>query len=236
MTSDTSKELRAATPTKPYQYSEKLESLLSFLEEHCEQKYDSGDKLSNECGGREADVSTSRRARTGLADISNSARASTRTGEDEEEIKEQHVPIHATSKSLSFTRATKTIVTREKKYIWEDWEETMQEGEMVLIGSEPKMPSCDEIEERSCPPSNGLPVDAHQQLQELRSMSEEIQTRAAAMKIELDHKSKKVDELHSIRVKNESEHVETMKLVKQEWKKRIECAQVENDTVRKLSF
>ena len=55
------------------------------------------------------------------------------------------------------------------------------------------------------------------------------------MKLHLEQKSKVVENLHSIRVKNESEHVTKMKSVKQEWKKRLEGVNGDNDKVSRTT-
>ena len=119
MKNDESKDQDAAVPSN--QYSDKLQSLLSFLEEHCEQNNDSDDKLSSSNGGRETGISPSHSARTGLADITNhnpstqasrhdaSEKKKTLAGQDEKELKDLHDRFDASSDVMRH-------VMREKKH------------------------------------------------------------------------------------------------------------------------
>jgi hypothetical protein len=213
----------AAVPS--IQYSDKLQSLLSFLDEHCEPKHDSRDELPG-IGGRKAGGSPSRSTRTGLADITNdsSKRGKAVTCQDEEEFKDCTICL-----DVPRNPSAKLQVMHEKKYIWDDWCETGA-GDMVLLQDEPGISAGGKVDEVGTS-RKGLPINAQQQLAELKCMSDEIQTRAAGMKSELEQKSKSVQELHSIRVKNEAEHVQKMKSAKQEWKKRLEVAKAERDMV-----
>ena len=232
----------AASPTiTSRRYSDKLSSLLNYLDEQnndsiISNKYD-------DSGGEIGGVTSSTHdapARTGLVDITNASErrsAFSRSSEEKKKLKDNNDIVSASNESKTHRRRSKQLyVTREKKYIWDDWE-TTEDGDIVSLNTQEtvsNMPSGDALEQekKSTPtPSNSLPIDMERQLAELKLMSEEIQTRSNAMKLELEHKTKKVEELHSIRVKNESEHVQKMKSVKQEWKKRIESAKEEQERV-----
>ena len=231
----------AASPTiTSRRYSDKLSSLLNYLDEQnndsiISNKYD-------DSGGEIGGVTSSTHdapARTGLVDITNASErrsAFSRSSEEKKKLKDNSDIVSASSsESKTHRRRSKPQhVTREKKYIWDDWE-TTEDGDIVSLQDKEttsNMSSGDVLEqEKKTAPSNSLPVDMERQLAELKLMSEEIQTRSNAMKLELEHKTKKVEELHSIRVNNESEHVQKMKSVKQEWKKRIESAKEEHERV-----
>ena len=207
-------------------FSHKLESLLSFLDDL--QNNDSCNELCSNYDSREIfGVTSSHVACTGPADVTNSARDTARLGEEEERDKDLHDCVFASTKTSS---SSKSLLTREKKYIWDEWEETVQDGVMVLLDIEQNMAPGDDPKEYT--KSNPMPADARQQLQLLKAMSEEVQTRASSMKIELEYKTKKVEELHALRVKTESDHVQRMKSMKQEWKTRLEDAKAERDKVR----
>mmetsp|Transcript_12305 Transcript_12305/g.26603 ORF Transcript_12305/g.26603 Transcript_12305/m.26603 type:complete len:479 (-) Transcript_12305:737-2173(-) len=240
MANNEPKETRG-TAVPSSQYSDKLDSLLNFLDKHCEKENDSDDKLSSDCGRREADVTPTHCACTGLGDIANhnasersswhgsSERKEAITGQDEEELKDLNDRCNASSKARR--SSAESHIIREKKYIWDDWSETGA-GDIVLLQDEFRNPAGDGMEKSaSFESSNGLPPNARQQLQELKSMSQEISARAASMKIELEQKREVLDHLHSIRVKSESDHVQKMKSAKQNWKKRLECLKTERDGV-----
>lgn len=211
-------------------FSNKLESLLSFLDDL--QNNDSYNEPPSNYDGREIlGVTSTHVPCTSLADIMNLACDTSRPGEEEEGHKDLHDCILASTKTHS---SSKALISREKKYIWDEWEETVQDGAMVLLDIERNMAPGDDPEEYTKPSS--MPADARQQLQLLKAMSEEIQTRASSMKIELEYKTKKVEELHALRVKNESVHVGRMKSMKQEWKTRLEDAKAEHDKVSCLSI
>jgi len=203
-------------------FSNKLESLLSFLDDL--QNTDSCNELSSNYDGREIFGVTS--SHVACADIKNSTRNTARLGEEERDKDLLDCVFPSTKTSSS----SKSLLTREKKYIWDEWEETVQDGAKVLLDIEQQMAPGDDPKEYS--KSNPTPDDARQQLQLLKAMSEEVQTRASSMKIELDYKTKKVKELHALRVKTESDHVQRMKAMKQEWKTRLEDAKAERDKVR----
>ena len=221
---------RATTP--PSQYSEKLQSLLDFLDEH------DGAADYNVRGGPKPPPSATRRVSAcggGLADITNcgqstsDARASL-AGEKEEALKDigDHIDANVRPRGSS-----KNHVMRDKKYIWDDWSET-GDGGMIFLQEESSAPAgrgVPKSSENGDSIENTVPDNAHEQLRELKLMSLELSTRATAMKIEMEQKRREVEELHSIRVKNESAHVERMKSVKQEWKKRVEVATAECDRI-----
>ena len=231
----------AASPTiTSRRYSDKLSSLLNYLDEQNDSiisnRYDDS---GGEIGGVTSSTHDIIPVRTGLVDITNASErrsAFSRSSEEKKKLKDNNDIVSASSsESKTHRRRSKPQhVTREKKYIWDDWE-TTEDGDIVSLNTQEtvsNMPSGDALEqEKKTTPSNSLPVDMERQLAELKLMSEEIQTRSNAMKLELEHKTKKVEELHSIRVKNESEHVQKMKSVKQEWKKRIESAKEEHERV-----
>ena len=234
----------AASPTiSTRRYSDKLSSLLNYLDE---QNNDSiiSNNYGNNDGGEIGGVTSSTHdapARTGLVDITNASErrsAFSRSSEEKKKLKDNNDLVSASSnESKTHRRRSNPLhVTREKKYIWDDWE-TTEDGDIVSLNTQEtvsNMPSGDALEqEKKTTPSNinSLPVDMERQLAELKLMSEEIASRSTAMKLELEHKTKKVEELHSTRVKSESEHVQKMKSVKQEWKKRIESAKEEHERV-----
>lgn len=227
--------------SKPRRYSDKLSSLLNYLDEQNDSiisnRYDDS---GGEIGGVTSSTHDIIPVRTGLVDITNASErrsAFSRSSEEKKKLKDNNDIVSASNESKTHRRRSKQLyVTREKKYIWDDWE-TTEDGDIVSLNTQEtvsNMPSGDALEqEKKTTPSNinSLPVDMERQLAELKLMSEEIQTRSTAMKLELEHKTKKVEELHSIRVNNESEHVQKMKSVKQEWKKRIESAKEEHQRV-----
>ncbi|KAL3821943.1 LOW QUALITY PROTEIN: hypothetical protein ACHAXA_004431 [Cyclostephanos tholiformis] len=206
-------------------FSDKLESLLSFLDDLENNDSCNVDSNNDNRQGIRG-VDTTRRACTVLTDVTNSAFGNAKSGYEEGRGDDLHDCILASTKTLT---SSKLLANHDKKYIWDEWEETLQDGTMVLLDIEKKMAPSDDPEESS--KANATPAYARQQLQQLKAMSEEIQTRASSMKIELEYKTKKVEELHALRVKNESDHVRRMKSIKQEWKTRLEDAKAEHDKV-----
>jgi hypothetical protein len=201
--------------------SDKLESLLSFLDdlENNESCYvASVNDNRREIHG----VDTTRHACTLLTDV---------TKTEKESGGDIYDCVLASTKTRS---PSKPLANYEKKYIWDEWEETLQDGAVVLLDTDSKMTSGNDPEKYS--KANVTPAFARQQLQQLRAMSEEIQTRASSMKIELEYKTKKVEELHALRVKNESDHVRRMTSIKQEWKTRLDDAKAEYDKVGGLTI
>jgi hypothetical protein len=120
-------------------------------------------------------------------------------------------------------------LSRVKKYIWDDWEETAQDGDVTLLDIQQKMAprehDVENIQSKSVPAA----IDVRRQLLQLKAMSQEIQTRASSMTVELEYKTKKLEELHTLRVRDADAHVQKMKSSKQEWKKRHEDAREEHD-------
>jgi hypothetical protein len=201
-------------------YSEKLESLLSFLDDLENNGSDNVNEASVSNSRREIrGVDTTRRACTLLTDVTQK-----RDGDF-------HDCALASTKARS---PPKPPANHEKKYIWDEWDETLQDGAMVLLDIDNKMTTGNDLEDYS--KANATPASARQQLQQLKAMSEEIQTRASSMKIELEYKTKKVEELHTLRVKNESDHIRRMKSIKQEWKTRLDDAKAEYDKVGGLTI
>jgi hypothetical protein len=229
----------------PTQFSSKLNSLLNFLEEI----NDTSDGITHGTGEREiGGVSSTHMPLICHADTTNSARSTSRVCVDEKKVDKSN-------KTLS----SNPLLNCEKKYIWDDWDEVNKDtfcqenyiwddDEMAMLDEETK---CLWINWEGTTKDEGIPliigeilktevaapekqskrcpVDARQQLQLLKSMSEEVQTRTAAMKTQLDQKQREVEKLHSVRVKNESEHALKMISVKQEWKQRIEDVNVDHE-------
>jgi hypothetical protein len=201
---------KTMTNTQPPRrsYSDKLESLLNFLD-------------LEENGENDSRTPSSTRAGAGLVDITNTSLSK---------------PCEEEKANKDGQQMSKSLVNNDKKksYIWDNWgEEATQDGETISL--EPKTSSGGG--EKSCAVANvTLPANMQKQLAELKAMSYEIQTKAAAMKIELEHKTDKVEELHSIRVKHESEHVERMKAIQREGKKRINTVKDEHERVSIVSF
>jgi len=96
------------------------------------------------------------------------------------------------SKSNRSQRKRRSSVGEEKKYVWDSWDHLSDK-------SLPNKPSTT----TSITNESGLNSNLIDQLAELKLMSEQIQTRATTMKMELEDKSNKVEHLHSIRVKSE---------------------------------
>lgn len=227
MSSDKSIDSVSSDPTL---YSGKLNSLLNFLDEI----NDRSDDVTSVTGVREIrGVSSTKFPITCHADTTKySARSTSQICENEKKVDE---PI----KSLS----SNPHLIHEKKYIWDEWDEPRKDpihqkkyiwddDEIAKLDEETKClwndlegAAEDVDEQKNAVPdkrSKRCPVDARHQLQLLKSMSEEIQTRADAMKIQLEQKTREVEELHSVRVKSEAEHVQKMISLKQEWKQRID--------------
>ena len=96
------------------------------------------------------------------------------------------------SKSNRSQRKRRSSVGGEKKYVWDSWDHLSDK-------ISPNKPSTT----TSITNESGLNSNLVDQLAELKLMSEQIQTRATTMKMELEDKSNKVEHLHSIRVKSE---------------------------------
>ena len=95
------------------------------------------------------------------------------------------------SKSNRSQRKRRSSGGGEKKYVWDSWDHLSDK-------SLPNEPSTTTSTNES-----GLNSNLVDQLAELKLMSEQIQTRATTMKMELEDKSNKVEHLHTIRVKSE---------------------------------
>jgi hypothetical protein len=116
----------------------------------------------------------------------------------------------------------KAACNKAKRYIWDDWEETL-DGQIVLLRdvqldkpaglvlqlSNTKMAAGEDKTEAMAAT-----------LKDLKAMSKEIQSRAATLKTELEAKKAEVEELHAIRIQNEAEHVKRMKSLKRQLKER----------------
>ena len=148
-------------------FSGKLESLLSFL-----------DDLENNEGCHVASVNDNRREIHG---VDTSRHACTLLTDVTNEEKETGGDIHDCALASNKTRSPpKPPANHDKKYIWDEWEETLQDGAMVILDIENRMTTCNDPEEYS--KANATPASARQELQRLKAMSEEIQTRASSMK------------------------------------------------------
>lgn len=187
--------------------SNRLDSLLTFLEQ-C------GDDDCNGsfCGGREASGGVSCGSR-GLFDITNE-KPHVGSGEEKAKLKDRTNHPDDPKKPNPFVTTTALPRVREKKYVWEkEWDDLLQEDpsddeEVPAHREKPDAPPGERLPEKNTPPGERLPVNARQQLQELKALSAEIQTKATALRIELEHKTNKVEQLHSLRVKSEADHVQ----------------------------
>ena len=232
----------------PTQFSSNLNSLLNFLEEI----NDTSDGITHGTGEREiGGVSSTHMPLTCHADTTNSARSTSRVCVDEEKVDESTKTISSNpllncEKKYIWDEVNKDTFCQEN-YIWDDdemamldeetkclwinWEGTTKDEDIPLIDIKPNS-TIGEIlktEVAADKQSKRCPGDVRQQLQLLKSMSEEVQTRTAVMKTQLKQKQREVEELHSVRVKNESEHALKMISVKQEWKQRIEDVNVDHE-------
>lgn len=146
-------------------------------------------------------------------------------------------PASLRSTSSTFQSPGSSLTRDKKKYIWDDWEET-KDGDIVCIQD-------DDGEERSTDAGQCMEstigcdddikedpvIAARRQIQELNAMGEEIRNKVALMKSEMEEKSKLVEELHSLRVKNESDHVQKMKNLKTDWTKKIDDIKTKHNKV-----
>ena len=186
----TEKENEVSSPTAskpPKRYSDKLSKLLTFLDEqgnsNCDD--DSKDQLSINNNNDDDNGETKGASDYGLVDITNNSTA-------------------VSSKSNRLQRTRRSSGGGQKKYVWDSWDLTTQDGDTTSNqdASDKRLPNkpstTTSIANESCLNSNLV-----DQLAELKLMSEQIQTRATTMKMELEDKSNKVEHLHSIRVKSE---------------------------------
>ncbi len=241
-----------SVPSDPTQFSSKLNSLLNFLEEI----NDKSDCITHGKGEREiGGVSSTHMPLTCYADTTNSALSTSRMCVDEKKVDESN-KIRSSNPLLNCEK--KHIwddwdeVNRDtfcqKKYIWDDdelamldeetkclwlnWEGTAKDVDVQSSDNKPNATIGEIVTSEvtvSDKQSKRCPIDARQQLQLLKSMSEEVQTHAAGMKIQLEQKNRELEELHCIRVKNESEHALKMISAKQEWKQRIVDVNVDHE-------
>jgi len=237
----------------PARYSTKVNSLLNFLD----QIDDLSDDITSGTVLREiSGVSSSKFSLTCHADTTNYlARSTSRICEDEKKVDESIKPrssnphlLHEKKyiwdewdevikdpfhqKKYIWDDDEMAKLDEETKYLWNDLEGTVEDVDEQVIDENTEVTKDEIVEVKDAVPdkqSKRCPVDTRQQLQLLKSMSEEIQARADAMRLQLEQKTREVEELHSIRVKNEAEHVQKMISVKQEWKQRIEDVTAEHE-------
>ena len=215
-----SSESKAETP--PSKYTSKLNDLLAFLEAadtNLDKDNEEPSRLSKEASG--AGVSQG----PGLSDVSNRHPGA---------AKGQAVKSLSSGSASRSKPPTKALVRRQKRssFVWEDWEES---SFLAALDSLDDSPEKENDAPKATPAGSddksakGLPADAQQQLAALKEMSEQISTRAANMKVELEQKTKLVEALHQERVKAQSEHAQQMKEAKQEWDQRLAFAQAKRD-------
>ena len=159
----------------PKRYSDKLSNLLTFLDEQgsSNRDDDSKDQLSINNNNDDDNGEMKGASDYGLVDITNNSTA-------------------VASKSNRSQRKRRSSGGGEKKYVWDSWDHLSDK-------SLPNKPSTT----TSITNESGLNPNLVDQLAELKLMSEQIQTRATTMKMELEDKSNKVEHLHTIRVKSE---------------------------------
>lgn len=125
---------------------------------------------------------------------------------------------------------TNSMRRNTRKYIWDDWEET-NDGHLVQLRD--LAIADNEVSKVSNTQTTGdsQRETARRQLQDIKAIGEEIQSRAFNMKEELVEKSLLVEELHSTRVQNEADHVKQMKCLKKQWKEKFEEAKSKHEKV-----
>lgn len=238
------------------QYSDRLESLLEFLEqtEKVGGEQQTGSISSSTC-------SHIRSTRNGLSDKTNCGVPISTTrqckkdrkkyiiNQDSEELQnlcsvdgistssfEETIPSLPKSRERPSSKySIKNLTQRNtKKYIWDCWEETI-DGGMVFIRDSDDGDEKTDVDEATMSTGD---IRSEQKTGEcnntkvLRAVGEEIHARASEMKAELDAKASKVEKLHSDRVQSEAEHVTKMKVLKKAWKKRLENLNADHDKVR----
>lgn len=179
METDDEKENGVSPPTaskQPKRYSDKLSKLLTFLDNKDQISINNNNDDNGEIKGA---------SNYGLVDITNKSTA-------------------IASKSNQSQRKSRSSGGGEKKYVWDSWDLTTQDGGTTSIqdASDKSLPNKPSTT-TSITNESGLNSNLVDQLQELKLMSEQIQTRTTTMKMELEDKSNKVEHLHTIRVKSE---------------------------------
>lgn len=178
MNIDDEKENGVSPPTaskQPKRYSDKLSKLLTFLDNKDQLSINNNNDENGEIKGA---------SDYGLVDITNNSTA-------------------VASKSNRSQRKRRSTGGGEKKYIWDSWDGTTQDADTTSNQDATDKSLPNEPSTTTTTNESGLNSNLVDQLQELKLMSEQIQTRATTMKMELEDKSNKVEHLHSIRVKSE---------------------------------
>jgi hypothetical protein len=160
----------------------------SCLRNNCENKVTANAQQPLSCGSTThtqfsspLGITTSHVACTGPADITNSAHGAVRLGEGGGRDKDIHDCIFPSTKTSS---SSKSLLICKRKYIWDGW---------AVLDVEKKTAHGDDHKESI--KSNSMPADACQQLQLLKAMSGEVQTRALSVKIELEFRAKEVQRI-----------------------------------------
>ena len=128
------------------------------------------------------------------------------------------------------TRASK----REKKYIWDIYDEESEKA-VVKLEDDDIGPASDDdgAEGAKRPPL--LPVDARKQLSELHNAVETIRKQFSSMKNELETKRRVVEDLHKERLAAEKSHVDAVKLLQQVHSAKFDETERRSKEVRELA-
>lgn len=204
----------------PARFSTKVNSLLNFLDE-IDDRSDNSVRRSSQLCVDEKRVDESNNPQSPNARL---IREKKYVWDDWDEVLEKD-PIHR--KKYIWDDDEMAMLDEETKCLWNDWEGT-EHLDAQLIDDKPYVAK-DESDVVPGKQSKRCPADARLQLQLLKSMSEEVQTRADTMKTQLEQSTREVEDLHAIRIKNESDHVQKMILLKQVWKQRIEDVNAEHE-------
>lgn len=204
----------------PARFSTKVNSLLNFLDE-IDDRSDNSVRRSSKLRVDEKRVDESNDPQSSNARL---IREKKYVWDDWDEVLEKDT-IH--QKKYIWDDDEMAMLDEETKCLLNDWEGT-EHLDAQLIDDKPKVAK-DESDVVSGKQSKRCPADARLQLQLLKSMSEEVQTRADTMKTQLEQSTREVEDLHAIRIKNESDHVQKMILLKQVWKQRIEDVNAEHE-------
>lgn len=236
---ETSSSCRCTPPNdQGNRFSDRLESLLTFLDE--KENIDIA-SVESFCCRRYSTGSDSIGVHRGLVDTSNStdqtshqSTAERIVGQDEKAFKNKPGTNDGerSTHSLAFLRQSTGSSGKNKKYIWDEWEETC-DGKSDLV--------------RDMPLDDGVPDDhtkyemstgdneteslsaARRQLFNLKAMGEEIHARTASLKSDLEKAKAEVESLHCIRIQNEADHVKAMKSLKRKWKERTSEVETKYD-------
>ena len=130
------------------------------------------------------------------------------------------------------TRASK----REKKYIWDIYDEESEKA-VVKLEDDNMGPASDDdgaegVRAKRAPL---LPVDARKQLSELHNAVETIRKQFSSMKNELETKRRVVEDLHKERLAAEKSHVDAVKLLQQVHSAKFDETERRSKEVRELA-